>query len=92
MEVSPESEPPLLSTVGSPASVVSYPDPSALPASLQATKGGSLSHPGSGEYFQRVAALSGSLAASDHNKLCTALCDCDTQPWRSSRGGWKSII
>lgn len=69
---SPKSEPPLLSTVGSPASVVSSPDPSALPASLQATKGGSLSHPGSGEYFQRVAALSSSLATSDHNKLCTS--------------------
>lgn len=56
------------------------------------TKGGSLSHPGSGEYFQRVVALSSSLAASDHNKLCTALWDCDTRRWRSSRGGWKSII
>lgn len=56
------------------------------------TKGGSLSHPGSGEYFQRVVALSSSLAASDHNKLCTALWDCDTRRWKSSRGGWKSII
>lgn len=73
VEVSPRmSPPPLLSTVGSPASVVSSPDPSALPASLQATKGGSLRHPGSGEYFQRVAALSSSLAMSDHNKLCTS--------------------
>lgn len=29
---------------------------------------------------------------SDHNKLCTALWDCDTMHWRNSRGVRKSII
>lgn len=64
----------------------------AIPQPCPSTKGRSLSHPGGGEYFHIAIALYSSLAASDHNKLCTALWDCDTMHWRNSGGVRKSII
>lgn len=45
-----------------------------------------------GEYFHIAVALYNSLAVSDHNKLCTALCNCDTMHCRNSGGVRKSII
>lgn len=67
-----------------PAPLPPQPYPSAM--------GRSLSRPGGGEYFHIAVALYSSLAASDHNKLRSALWDCDTMHWRNSGGVTKSII
>lgn len=45
-----------------------------------------------GEYLHVAVALYSSLAATDHNQLCTVLWGCDTRDWRNSRGVRKSII
>jgi hypothetical protein len=73
---SPRVNSPFLHMVGTSkyAGPCKYPSaPVCHSPAYSSTKSGSLSHPGSGEYFHLALALSSSLAASDHNKLCTAL-------------------